>query len=563
MSARPFTVLIADDTSVIRQLVRGFLEREGYTVCSADDGDQAIEVAALCHPDLILLDRHMPGLESVEVIRRLKAQSPDQWVPLIMVSADDTQESQVEALENGADDYITKPINFKILSAKIRVFLHHVALQNLLGAQREELQRYRDSSERELRVTADLMQRLMRADRLRDEPVHHWLLPAAHFSGDLIAAARSRHGDLYGLLADATGHGLSAAINLIPLTQTFYAMVRKGFRIGVIAEQMNRQLRQYTPPERFVTVTLLLISERERRIDVFNAGNPPVLLLDERGTVLHRFPSRSVPLGILDDAGMRFHCERVPYTDGLQVVLYSDGLTEACDAAGVAFGAERLEAALAGAAPAMRIAAVQGALRTHTGAAPSHDDISLLVFDCVAPPAHRHADDLARRRSHRRTQWRTSASLSAEQLRRSDPVPMMVEWTRTMGLPAAQRSIFLVVMTELYNNALDHGLLGLDSNLKEQPNGYERYMGERAQRLEHLRRGRIKVFLRHEHRREGNCVRIRIKDSGPGFDPEPWLRAREPDLNRLSGRGIALVRSLCNRLEYCGAGNDVLAEIAY
>jgi len=559
--ARPFTVLIADDASVIRQLVRSFLEGEGYTVCSANDGDQAVEVAALFHPDLVLLDRHMPGPESIEVIRRLKEQHPDQWIPLIMVSADDTQESQVEALENGADDYITKPINFKILAAKIRVFLHHVSLQNLLEAQRGELQQYRDNSERELLVTADLMQRLMRADRLGDARVHHWLSPAENFSGDLVAADRSHSGDLYGLLADATGHGLPAAINLIPLTQTFYAMVHKGFRIATIAEQMNRQLRQYTPPERFVAVTLLLINQRERRVDVFNAGNPPVLLLDGSGKVVHRVDSRCLPLGILDGGNMNFDGERLSYPEGAQVVLYSDGLTEAANAAGVAFGVERLESALGDGTASDRVASVQRALAGHTAGMPAHDDVSLLVFDCDQVDAAQAGNtDLEK---PARALWRATATLSAEQLRDSDLVPMMVEWTRTMGLPAPQQSIFFVVMTELYNNALDHGLLGLDSGLKEAPDGYERYIGERAQRLENLQRGRISIALRHEHSAAGNRFRVRIKDSGAGFDPEPWLRPADPNLNRLSGRGIALVRSLCNRLEYFGIGNEVLAEIAY
>lgn len=559
-SARPFTVLIADDAAVIRQLVRGFLEREGYTVCSANDGDQAIAVAELLHPDLILLDRHMPGPPNVDVIHKIKEQTPQRWVPLIMVSADDTQESQVEALENGADDYITKPINLKILAAKIRVFLHHVTLQSILGEQREQLQRYRDRSEQELRVTADLMQRLMRADRLRDPAMHHWLVPAEHFSGDLIAAARAENGDLYGMLADATGHGLSAAVNLIPLTQTFYAMSHKGFGIASIADQINRQLRQYTPPERFVAATLLLINPRDRTVEVFNAGNPPVLLLDEHGAVLRRFASRCLPLGIVDDIELHLESERLSDDRDFQLALYSDGLTEALDKEGREFGTEGLEAALSGVAAGERLDSVRRALERHIQDAPAHDDISLLVFDCIENPAETRPSVPLHKP---RRAWRTSARLSPEQLRRGELVSMMEEWTRTLDLPAPQRGIFFLVMTELYNNALDHGLLGLDSNLKDMPNGYERYMTERASRLGKLRHGRISISLRHQLV-GGECFfRIRVKDSGPGFDSEPWLSEGEPDLNRLSGRGIALVRSLCQRLEYSGSGNDVLAEIAY
>ncbi len=560
---RALTVLVADDNRVIRELVRSVLERDGYTVCTAEDGSQAIELAKLFPPDVILLDRHMPGLGSLDVLRELKALTLGRWVPLIMVSADSAQESQIEALENGADDYIAKPINFKILGAKIRVFLHHVALQNELNEQRAELQRHRDRSERELDVTSYLMQRLMRADKLNDPNVSHWVLPAENFSGDLVAAARSQAGELYGLLADATGHGLSAAVNLIPLTQTFYAMVRKGFRLPSIATQMNQQLRQYTPPERFVALTLVLVNPGEGYVEVFNAGNPATLLIDAKGQVLHEFRSRSIPLGIVDEDQMVFESERANYVGRCQILVYSDGLTEACDSEGGAFGNARLRKAVSPACGAASLASLQQAVGAHVGAASPHDDISLLVLDCDVPGPPQVPLGVEAPADPDGVLWELALTVSQQQLREIELVPLLVDWARAMGLAPLQSGTFFTVVSELYANALDHGLLQLASDLKEQQGGYEYYMAERKRRLASLKAGWIGIELRQVRAGAGSRLHIAVSDSGSGFDATPWLRGFAADAAHLSGRGIALVHKLCDQLVYEGSGNRVVAQISY
>jgi hypothetical protein len=117
-----------------------------------------------------------------------------------------------------------------------------------------------------------------------------------------------------------------------------------------------------------------------------------------------------------------------------------------------------------------------------------------------------------------------------------------------------------LILTELFVNALDHGVLGLNSSMKRGVDGMEQYLCERANRLERLTEGRIEIDLTGLHYDGKDVLRIRVKDSGPGFD---WsqLHVSSAALTHqfAFGRGIALVRSLCASAQYHGTGNEVVA----
>jgi hypothetical protein len=117
----------------------------------------------------------------------------------------------------------------------------------------------------------------------------------------------------------------------------------------------------------------------------------------------------------------------------------------------------------------------------------------------------------------------------------------------------------LTVLTELYVNAMDHGLLGLNSALKGDAAGFAGYFTERERRMASLAEGHIALAVSCEGTAGGQRqLRIRIEDSGPGFDTTA-LDLHEDDPLRLHGRGIVLVRRLCTRLDFRGRGNLVEA----
>ena len=129
-------ILIVDDHQDNVELLQARLEARGYEIDTAADGEQALQRVAAHPPDLILLDVMMPVIDGIEVARRVKGDSSLPFIPIIMQTALDATESKVEGLDAGADDYITKPINFAELEARVNSLLRIKRLQEDL-AQRE------------------------------------------------------------------------------------------------------------------------------------------------------------------------------------------------------------------------------------------------------------------------------------------------------------------------------------------------------------------------------------------------------------------------------------------
>ncbi|PCG84901.1 DNA-binding response regulator [Streptomyces sp. WZ.A104] len=113
-------VLVVDDDLTVAEVVAGYLSRAGYEVIRADDGPAALECAALHRPDLVVLDLMLPGMDGLEVCRRLRAEGP---VPVIMLTARGDEEDRILGLEVGADDYVTKPFSPRELVLRVESVL--------------------------------------------------------------------------------------------------------------------------------------------------------------------------------------------------------------------------------------------------------------------------------------------------------------------------------------------------------------------------------------------------------------------------------------------------------
>jgi two-component system KDP operon response regulator KdpE len=115
-----YRVLVVDDEAQIRRALAVNLRARGYTVDLADSGERCLELAADEHPDLVILDLGLPGIDGVDVIRGLRGWTA---VPIIVLSVRETERDKVEALDVGADDYVTKPFGMNELLARMRAAL--------------------------------------------------------------------------------------------------------------------------------------------------------------------------------------------------------------------------------------------------------------------------------------------------------------------------------------------------------------------------------------------------------------------------------------------------------
>jgi two-component system, OmpR family, alkaline phosphatase synthesis response regulator PhoP len=116
-------VLVVDDDVKTVELVKLYLDRDGYRVLTAYDGAEALRLAREGHPDLIVLDLMLPGIDGLELCRTLRQESD---VPIIMLTAKITDEDKLMGLNLGADDYVTKPFSPRELAARVRVILRRL-----------------------------------------------------------------------------------------------------------------------------------------------------------------------------------------------------------------------------------------------------------------------------------------------------------------------------------------------------------------------------------------------------------------------------------------------------
>ncbi|MDH4155918.1 MAG: response regulator [candidate division Zixibacteria bacterium] len=120
-------ILIIEDNSDIRELVRYSLQREGYDVSGTGSGEEGLQIARSSLPDLVLLDLMLPGMDGLRLCRKLKDDPKTRRIPVVMLTAKGEESDVVVGLEMGADDYITKPFSPKILVARLRAVLRRRA----------------------------------------------------------------------------------------------------------------------------------------------------------------------------------------------------------------------------------------------------------------------------------------------------------------------------------------------------------------------------------------------------------------------------------------------------
>jgi DNA-binding response OmpR family regulator len=367
----PLTVLVVDDTLIGRATVSAMVRRLGHRCIEASDGAAAIQAFHVTRPDVVLMDVVMPGMDGLQATRELRRLCAGTWLPILLLSARSDDEDMIAGLESGADDYLTKPIRRAILAAKLSACARQLALQ-------AGMNNYRAEHEAEIEFARAVIDRQVKGKSVADSRVRYSVTPTTQFSGDIVAVSRSHSGALYTLLADATGHGLAAAISVLPVLQVFFGMAAKNLSLGLMAGEINRHLMSSLPVGRFVAASMLRLGDGFGELWV--GGTPDILWLDKQGVVKERFGSANLPLGIDADDPVNVPPRHFRWTSGDQLVLCSDGLLEAQSSGGEAFGTHRLEAVLRGTLPTQRHDEVRKALDMHLDGASAHDDVSLMVI---------------------------------------------------------------------------------------------------------------------------------------------------------------------------------------
>jgi CheY-like chemotaxis protein len=544
MSAEPaLTVLVAEDGAADRLLLAQIVRRQGHQVFTAQNGEQAVALFIECRPQLVLLDALMPVMDGFEAARQIKALAGEALVPIIFLTSLNEEEALVRCLEAGGDDFMAKPYSAVILGAKIRAMDRLRRLQATVLEQRDQIARHHHHLLNEQRVAKAVFDKVAHSGCLRASNIRYLQSPYALFNGDLLLAAFTPAGDMHVLLGDFTGHGLPAAVGAMPLAEVFYGMTAKGYGLAETLREMNAKLKRILPVDMFCCAVLLSLSFQRGTVELWNGGMPDGYRLSADGEVLAVLPSRHLPLGILASEQFSATTEVMPLAVGERLFLLSDGVVDTGDAYDRLFGVERLLQVLAAnRTPEHLFDEVMRALEGFGGQ--PRDDISLCDIQMLAP-GEVGARPMIYSDSGRSSplEWTLDFVLRGESLRRFNPVPYLVQLLQEVHGLRPSSGMLHSVLSELYSNALEHGVLGLDSRLKRDAQGFSEYYRLRGERLERQVDGHVRVGLRVEPRPGGGRLQVEVQDSGAGFDVERVL-ARQPAVQGFSGRGLDLVRRM-------------------
>ena len=161
----PARILIADDNPDNLDIFRTRLAVHGYEILTAADGEEALAVAREKRPDLILLDVMMPKMDGTDVCRRLKTDTSLPFIPIVMITAKSATQDVVTALDAGADEYLTKPVDHGALVARVKSMLRIKALTDTVAAQRAKLSEWNATLENRVNEQLQQLENLSRLKR--------------------------------------------------------------------------------------------------------------------------------------------------------------------------------------------------------------------------------------------------------------------------------------------------------------------------------------------------------------------------------------------------------------
>lgn len=384
--------LVVDDLAVNRKLLEALLKIEGYQTISAEDGAQAVQLYTEQQPDIVFMDAMMPVMDGYEATTRIKALAGTQFVPVIFLTALSEGDALVRCLEAGGDDFLSKPYKQEILNAKIKAMERIRDLSRTVAEQHRKIERQHRLLLNEQVIAEQIYNRAITGDNVASKHISSLLRAVSTFSGDLLLTADCPDGRLHVLLGDFTGHGLTAAVGVLPAAEVFRAMTAKGFSAPEILAAINSKLHRLLPTGMFLTACFVTIDNDLKSVTIWNAGMPEVLILSAlppdgcKQVVKHRVASQYLALGILKDADMELACARLDIATGDRILLCSDGVTEAINSSGEEFGTLRYE--LAATAAQHSFQAVVTALEDFCGEHPFNDDVSLVEILCL-PGLHK------------------------------------------------------------------------------------------------------------------------------------------------------------------------------
>ncbi|MDH5472162.1 MAG: fused response regulator/phosphatase [Gammaproteobacteria bacterium] len=335
-------ILVVDDYKMNRELLVSYLGRKGHNAIEADSGKAALSACHHSVPDLILMDIMMPGLNGYETVRAIRELEKEIRIPIIFVSAIKAEDGMTEAINAGGDDYISKPVNFDILDAKINAHGRVLEINTRLNKAIQDLRRYNNQLYEEQQIVDHIFSHALKNSCFDSRFITYKNRCCEQFDGDVIIAERSPSGGLYVMVGDFTGHGLHAAIGALPVCQTFFAMASKGLSLQAIVAEINNNLKMLFPSNMFMCASIIYMDQDAKQLQFWVGGMPAAVLHNRLTGEVRTVTSQHMPLGILKEDEFDDAVINVNLSSSEVLYLCSDGIVETRDQDNNEYGIDRL-----------------------------------------------------------------------------------------------------------------------------------------------------------------------------------------------------------------------------
>lgn len=396
-------ILVVDDDPIARTVISSLLRVLGHEVSEACDGNAAWEMMQQKRYPIIVIDWIMPGLSGVDLCRKIRAESNDNYVYVILCTANGDKADLVNGMDAGADDFLVKPVSPEELRVRVRAGERIAKLEQRLADRNRELQR----SNEQLQHAYEVIEEDVRAaawvqENLLPSPAANMLgvackwrfRPSRYVGGDIFNcfAVDERHVGFY--LLDVAGHGVPAAMSSVALSMILSPDGTHGGPLKkyeaqseryiaaqpseVIAE-LNRRFQASVNGHFAMSYGLLNLETSLLRLA--QAGNPNPVFIQSGGDI-RTLTDGGMPVGLWPD--IHIDIVEVPFEPGDRLVLYSDGVPECMNHREEEFGDERLVDCLAGAAREpmdLMLNNLERQLERWRGSSDFDDDVSLLAVE--------------------------------------------------------------------------------------------------------------------------------------------------------------------------------------
>ena len=343
-------ILIVEDAPDQRLMLSMVLKEKGHQVLEAGDGNEALKVLNE-HPEvrIVISDWIMPEMDGVQLCQAIRQSDLGRYVYFLLLTGKTDHQAVVQGMGQGADDFLTKPVNYDELDARLKAGIRIIELEQALEQKIRII-------EKDLESAAATQESLLsKPARIQHVEFNRFFKPSRILGGDMFGYQAVDGETICFYQLDVAGHGIPSALfsfslnNTLSATDTRGSLVKESlkeapfYRIrtpGEVLASLNKQFQASPEAMLYFTIAYGLINSRTGSVTLSQAGHPHPLWLKSNRKSVEPVKGSGVPVGMMP--GMSYQSKTIQLQPGDRLFLYSDGVTECQNPDGEQFGEERL-----------------------------------------------------------------------------------------------------------------------------------------------------------------------------------------------------------------------------